>query len=183
MTHTSPARTRPPWFRAIQRFLDVVAGLFQTVAEALLAIMLVINFANIVTRNAGLPSLLWVSPWTGVLVVWAVFLAFYVMYRHHLDIALTIVTQRFGRSGIRLSRLLTALAGLLVVGILLAEAPQILTRQRGNMEMVGLTRYWLSVPLLASALMLALHFLADLVGVLAGWVGDDPAGDERAAAW
>ena len=42
--------------------------------------------------------------------------------------------------------------GYVVAGILLAEAPQIFARQRGNMEIVGLSRYWLSVPMLASSL-------------------------------
>lgn len=183
MTPTVSTRRGPAWFRVIDRLLDGVATGFQTVAEALLAIMLVINFINIILRNAGIPSLLWVSPWTGVMMVWAVFLAFFVMYRRHLDIVLMIVIARCGRIGLKLSRVLTALAGLLVVGVLLAEAPQIFARQRGNMEMIGLTRYWLSVPMLASALMLMLHFLSDLVAVLAGWATDEAAGDEKATAW
>ena len=180
---TATLRGGPGWFRGVDRVLDAIASLFQTAAEAMLTFMLLANLANIILRNLGEPSLLWVSPWTGVLMVWSVFLAFYVMYRRHLDIALTILVGRFGQRGMKLSRGLTAVVGLLVVGILVAEAPQILARQRGTMEIVGLTRYWLSVPLIASSAMLVIHFLVDLVALFAGWAAPVPAGDEEAAQW
>ena len=115
--------------------------------------------------------------------VWAVFLGFFVMYRRHLDIVLGLVIDRLGPFGRRMARVLTALAGLAFTLILLAETPQILARQRGTMELIGLTRYWLSLPLLASAAMLTLHFLTDLIGVLAGWADDDAPGSEEAAQW
>ncbi|MFV0246311.1 MAG: TRAP transporter small permease, partial [Qingshengfaniella sp.] len=179
MTAHATAPRGPGWFRIVDRVLDSVAGLFQTSAEIMMAIMLVINMANIVLRNIGQPSLLWVSPWTGVLMVWAVFLAFYVMYRRHLDIALMILVKRFGPGGMRMARGLTAVAGLIVAGILLAEAPQILRRQRGTMELIGLTRYWLSIPLLMSCAMLILHFLAELCALCAGWSARAGDGDEE----
>ncbi|MAU48338.1 MAG: TRAP transporter small permease subunit [Rhodobacteraceae bacterium] len=183
MTTHRPPNCGPAWFRGANRLLDGAAGLFQTAAELLLTVMLVINFANIVLRNIGQPSLLWVSPWTLVLMVWAVFLGFFVMYRRHLDIVLGLVIDRLGPFGRRMARVLTALAGLAFTLILLAETPQILARQRGTMELIGLTRYWLSLPLLASAAMLTLHFLTDLIGVLAGWADDDAPGSEEAAQW
>ena len=71
MTTHRPPNCGPAWFRGANRLLDGAAGLFQTAAELLLTVMLVINFANIVLRNIGQPSLLWVSPWTLVLMVWA----------------------------------------------------------------------------------------------------------------
>jgi len=159
----------PRWFRAVDRVLDLVAGMFQAVAGSFLAIMVTINLANIILRNLGQPSLLWVSPWTGLLMVWSVFLAFYVMYHRNLDIVLMILVQRLGPVGLKFSRLLTALAGLLVVGVLLAEAPQIFARQRGTMELIGLTRYWISAPMLASAFMLSIHFVVDLIALATGW--------------
>lgn len=183
MKNAVSSRRGPPWFRLVDRVLETVAEIFQILAECFLAIMLVINFLNIVLRNLGFPSLLWVSPWTQFLMVWAVFLAFYVMYRRHLDIVLMVVMGRFGHIGVKLSRILTAIAGLVVVGVLLAEVPQILTRQRGAMDLIGLTRFWLSVPLIASALMLFVHFLFDLVALLAGWADDETPGDEEAMSW
>lgn len=94
-----------------------------------------------------------------------------------------VVMGRFGHIGVKLSRILTAIAGLVVVGVLLAEVPQVLTRQRGAMDLIGLTRFWLSVPLIASALMLFVHFLFDLVALLAGWADDETPGDEEAMSW
>jgi TRAP-type C4-dicarboxylate transport system permease small subunit len=163
------ANPGPKWFRVVDQVLDRIASMFQAVSGGFLAIMVVINLGNIILRNLGQPSLLWVSPWTGLLMVWSVFLAFYVMYHRNLDIVLMIVIERFGQIGLKFSRLLTALAGLLVVGVLLAEAPQIFARQRGAMELIGLTRYWISVPMLASALMLTVHFVFDLIALATGW--------------
>lgn len=183
MNASVSTRRGPHWFRLVDRVLDGMTTVFQRAAEGLLAVMLAINIANIILRNIGQDSLLWVSPWTQVLMVWSVFLAFYVMYRRHLDIVLMIVVGRCGRIGLKLSRILTALAGLLVVGVLLAEAPQIIARQRGTMDLIGLTRYWLSLPLLASAVMLCLHFLVDLVALLAGWASDEGSGDKEALQW
>jgi TRAP-type C4-dicarboxylate transport system permease small subunit len=180
-------RSGPPWFRFLNRILDGAAALFLAMAVAMLAFMLAANFANIVLRNSGHPSLLWVSPWTAVLMVWSVFLVFFVMYRRRLDIELTIVVDRLGRHGPAIARGLTASVGLVIAGVLVAEAPQILTRQRGTMEIVGLTRYWLSVPLLASSALLVLHFLAELAALAFGWTVGRPAGSapgtETAQTW
>lgn len=184
MTVTVSPRCGPLRYRQIDRLLDGTAILFQTLAEALLAMMLFANLTNIVLRNAGQDTLLWVQPATQMLMVWCVFLAFFVMYRRHLDIVLTLVIERFGQTGLKLSRALTAVAGLIVVGVLVAEAPQIVARQRGNMEVIGLTRHWLSIPLIASSLMLCIHFVSDLIGLAAGWhKADEAAGDAEATQW
>jgi TRAP-type C4-dicarboxylate transport system permease small subunit len=159
----------PLWFRGMDRFLDLAATLFQILAEGLLAIMLASNLLNLVMRNSGAGSLLWVSPWTGVMMVWAVFFSFFVIYRRQLDITLSFVIAKFGPKMRLTMRVLTGLCAIFVAGVIVLEAPQILNRQRGTMEIVGITRYWLSVPLIISSFLIVLHFILDIIAVLTGW--------------
>lgn len=173
----------PSWFRGVDRLLDLVAGLFQTFAEILLAVMLGCNLLNIVLRNSGAGSLLWVSPWTGVMMVWAVFFAFYVIYRRQLDITLVFLIAKFGPRVQRALRVLTGLCAILVAGVIVLEAPQILARQRGTLEIVGITRYWLSVPLILSAFFIVVHFITDIIAVLFGWLDAPVAEDLVAPQW
>jgi hypothetical protein len=54
------------------------------------------------------------------------------------------------------------------MGLLLAEAPRTLASQVGDMELIPLQRYWLSVPLFLSAALVAVHFFLDLIKALMG---------------
>jgi TRAP-type C4-dicarboxylate transport system permease small subunit len=54
------------------------------------------------------------------------------------------------------------------MGLLLAEAPRTLASQVGDMELIPLQRYWMSVPLFLAAALILLHFLLDLIKALHG---------------
>lgn len=81
--------TAPGWLGPVDRLMDGIATVMLTGAEILLALMLALNLVNIVMRNFGFGSLPWVSAWTGVMMVWCVFLAFFPMYRRGMDITLS----------------------------------------------------------------------------------------------
>jgi TRAP-type C4-dicarboxylate transport system permease small subunit len=55
-----------------------------------------------------------------------------------------------------------------LMGLLLAEAPRTLASQVGDMELIPLQRYWMSVPLFLSAALVGLHFLLDFIKALSG---------------
>jgi TRAP-type C4-dicarboxylate transport system permease small subunit len=176
-------RETPGWLRAANRLLDGASGVFLVIAELMIVAMLVMNFANILLRNLGGASLLWVAPWTGVLMVWSVFFAFYVMYRRNLDIKLTFFVGRWGEGAQRKLRLLASLVGIVVTLVIVLETTQILARQRGILELVGLQRYWLSVPLIASSALLVAHFLVEAIGILGGWRITEVPDDAEAPQW
>ncbi|NGM44490.1 TRAP transporter small permease [Rhodobacter sp. SGA-6-6] len=174
---------KPYILRLLDRVLDAAATIFQTCAEVLVGIMLLINILNVGSRNLGGPSLLWVWPWTATLMVWAVFLAFYVMYRRNVDISMSFVVERLAPVWQKAATILAHLCGLVVVGLITLEAPQILARQVGVMELVGLQRYALSVPLLVSSALLVLHFLSEIASILLGHASIAPPGDDEALLW
>lgn len=70
-----------------------------------------------------------------------------------------------------------------MVGLIALETPQILTRQVGVIELVGLQRYALSVPLLVSSALLVLHFLSEIVSIVLGHASIAPPGDDEALLW
>ena len=142
--------------------------LFLTLANLLLGLMLVINFLNIASRFFFDQGLVWVFPLTAVMFVWMTFLGFFVVYRQGRDITVDVLIDRLGARGRRIARVAVDLAVLGLLGVVLAEAPALLARQVGNIEMVGLQRYWLSVPFFASCLLIAIHFVLDLIEALRG---------------
>lgn len=152
----------------VERLLGVCEQLFLVAANALLAVMLTINLVNIASRMLFDRGLVWVFPWTTVMFVWMTFLGFFVVYRRAKDITVEFAIDRLGAGARQASRLFVDLAVLSLMGVLLWEAPDLLARQVGTIEMVGLQRYWLSVPLFVSCVLIALHFVADLAAALAG---------------
>lgn len=135
-------------------------------ANILLAVMLAINFANITSRLLFDVGLIWVFPVTGVLFVWVVFFSFFVIYRRGQDVAIDVLTRRMPA---RLRAGTEAFVALVVVGlmgIVIAQAPVLLPRQVGVMDLVGIQRYWLSVPFFLSCLLIAVEFLLKLRGAI-----------------
>lgn len=179
-----PTRARAPdWLRGFDRGMDQLAAVTLVGAELMLGAMLAINLLNIAVRNLGLGSLLWVAPWTGFLMVWCVFLAFFAIYRRGMDITLGFFVNRFGPGPNRVFQLISALCGLLVCAVLVLELPQILARQRGVLELVGLERYWLSVPMVFSAGLLSVHFLVEALALALGWRSATIADETEQLQW
>ncbi|ESR27022.1 TRAP transporter small permease [Lutibaculum baratangense] len=149
--------------RPIEAALDAVEWAFRSAANLLLLAMLVINFLNIASRFFTNQGLAWVFPLTTVMFVWMTFLGFYVVYRRGKDITVDFLLDRLGAKANMVARILVDLAMLLLLGVLLAEAPALLSRQVGNIEMVGIQRYWLSVPFFVSCFLIVIHVLVDMV--------------------
>ncbi|HBD89350.1 MAG: hypothetical protein A2092_08515 [Rhodobacteraceae bacterium GWE1_64_9] len=175
--------TPPGWLRIFDTVMDRLATISLTGAELLLAAMLLINMVNITMRNFGFGSLLWVSSWTGVMMVWSVFLAFFPMYRRGMDISLSFFVSRFGSGPNRVFQMIGALCGIVVCGVLVAELPQILARQRGVIELVGLQRYWLSIPMVVSSAFIVLHFAVEFVVLACGWRAVTVADETEQLQW
>lgn len=156
----------PAPLRIVEGALAWIERLFLFASCTCLAVMLAINIANLVVRNFAGRGIIWVWPWTGVLLIWAVFLTFYVLYRRRLDITVEYFIDRMSANARRATRILVDVCGLIMMGIILIEAPQIISRQVGILDFVGLERYALSVPLIASAFFIAIEMALDIVRIL-----------------
>ena len=152
----------------VDRLLDVCERVFLVLANACLAIMLAINMVNISSRaifDKGIP---WVFPWSVVLFVWMTFFGFFVLYRMRRDITVDFFVDRVGPTARFASRLLVNVIILMLMAVMLWHAPQILVSQTGEIEMVAIDRYFMSVPLFLSCALITVTFTVDTIRALHG---------------
>ena len=166
--------------RLVDRGLGVCERLFLVLANTCLAVTLVINMMNIASRAVFDKGIGWVFPWSVVLFVWMTFFGFFVLYRMRRDITVDFLVDRIGPSARFATRLLVNFIILVLMAIMLWHGPQILASQAGEIEMVGLERYTMSIPLFLSCILISVTFILDTVFALMGepeltsdHVGDD----------
>ena len=144
--------------------LATAERVFLVVANGLLIGMLAINLVNILSRLLFDVGIIWVFPWTTVMFVWMVFFGFFVVYRQRKDITVDFVVKRLSPGW---QRIVQRLVDVIILGLLatiLAQAPELLPRQVGELDLVGIQRYWLAVPFYVSCALIALQFILDLAG-------------------
>jgi TRAP-type C4-dicarboxylate transport system permease small subunit len=151
-----------------ETFLACAERLFLALANFCLAAMLAINAVNILWRGVTGQNLNLVWPLTTLLFVWMTFFGFFVIYRRATDITVDYFVDLMGYKALVATRLLSDIITVGLMGLLLAEAPRTLTSQVGDMELIPLQRYWMSVPLFLSAALVGLHFFLDLIKALMG---------------
>ena len=163
----------------IERALALCERLFLAIANLCLAIMLVANMANIASRALFDKGIIYVFPWSIVLFVWMTFFGFFVVYRRGKDITVDFLIDRLGDRARLASRLLVDVLVISLMLVMLAQAPHIIRSQVGTIEMVGLERYSLSVPLFVTAALIALDFALDMIKAVLGYPerAHEPVGD------
>ena len=153
---------------AIQRFLSVCERVFIVLANTCLAVMLAANMANILSRALLDSAIKWVFPWSMVLFTYLVFLGFFLFVRRGKDVTIDFIFNRFPDASRRVLAVALNCVSLLILGVILAQAPQIIQGQVGVIEMVGLQRYMLSVPLFVSCFLIFLDILVATLRILGG---------------
>lgn len=163
----------------LDRALVLCERLFLALANLCLAIMLFANMANIAVRAVLDKGIVYVFPWSVVLFVWMTFLGFFVVYRRGKDITVDFLIDRLGERGRLVARLFVDLLVIVLMLVMLVQAPHIVRSQVGTIEMVGLERYSMSIPLFVTAALIALDFLLDAVKALIGRPerAHEPVGD------
>ncbi len=154
--------------RALRLGLAGAEKIFFVLANACLLAMLLINVVNIAWRGVLDESLNFVWPWTGLLFVWMSFFGFFIVYRRAKDITVDYFVDLAGPKARHLTRVLSDLIIVALMVLLVVEAPRTLESQVGDMELIEMQRYWMSVPLFASAALVGLHFLLDLIDAALG---------------
>ncbi len=152
----------------IESWLGRLETLFLRTANACLALMLIGNMVNICLRVVTDRALVWVFPWTTVLFVWCTFIGMYVVYRRGTDITVDFFYDRLGESGKKAMRVF---AHLVVIGVLLtilSVAQKVLATQKGDIELTGLSRWMLSVPLFVSSFLITIDVALDLARMAIG---------------
>jgi TRAP-type C4-dicarboxylate transport system permease small subunit len=161
-------------WKAAENGLAAAERGFLFAANGLLLGMLVINLANILSRLLFDKGIIWVFPWTGVMFVWSIFLAFYVIYRRGQDITIDILTRHLAQRPAAVVEILVSVGVLFLMGLLLAQVPVLVPKQVGRIDLVGLQRYWLSIPFFVSCALIALNFALRLRLALADYTHAGP---------
>lgn len=142
--------------------------LFRAATVIILAVMLAINAVNIFWRGAFDKSLNVVWPLTLFLFVWMSFLGFYLVYRESRDIRMDFIINMFGRPGRIAGRVLVDVLAIGLSVLIVLQVQVVLESQIGEIQMLPIQRYWLSVPLFVSFFLILLHFIVDLAGLVLG---------------
>ena len=107
-------------------------------------------------------------PWSVVLFVWMTFFGFFVVYRRGKDITVDFLIDRMGARARFVSRLVVDVLVIGLMLVMLIQAPHIIRSQVGTIEMVGLERYSMSIPLFVTAMLITLDFALDVIKALMG---------------
>lgn len=151
---------------ALARFLAACERLFMTAANLLLLGILAINIVNILSRLLLDLGIIWVFPWTRVMFVWMIFLAFFVIYRRGKDISVDVLVKVLPAGVQRGLRAFVALVVVALMTLILSQVPTLLPRQVGNLDLVGIQRYWLALPFYVACALILLEFVLDLLRAL-----------------
>ncbi len=167
----------------VDRLLGVCGHLFLVLANACLAILLIINVMNIGSRAMWDRGIQWVFPWSTVLFVWMTFLGFYVLYRARRDITVDFIYLRLGRKGQLAIRQFVNILILLLMGVMVWHGPEIIERQAGIIEQVYLfgvqvERFTLAVPLFVTCGLIFVNYLVDTIYLLRGEEMPSQAADQ-----
>lgn len=166
--------------------LGALARVFLWAANICLFLMLLATAATIVLRPFNV-SFYWLWPWSMQVFVWMSFIGFFVIYRLRKDIAVDFVMRRLGGWAMTASRYFAAIVVIVVMLVILWQAPLILRQQVGVIDGVimpggwELERYTLSVPLFASCALILANAVLDIVKALVGIPEPEPdhsLGDE-----
>lgn len=161
----------------LEQALGIAERLFLILANVCLGSMLLFNAVNIFWRGTFDVSITFVWPWTLLLFVWMTFFGFYVIYRRAKDITVDYFVDLIGPRARHAARLLSGTLIVALMALLVVEAPRTLASQVGDMELIPLQRYWMSIPLFASAGLILVHFALDLARALGGEAEMRPAMD------
>lgn len=135
----------------LDRVLHILRNVFVACVNTILAAMLVVNAVNIAWRALAGTAFNPVFPWTVIGFVWLTFLGFYVFIYDRRDVAVEILTSRFPVVLRRAAGFFALFVMLGMLFIVLTTAPQIIASQSDRMDMVGIPRYSLGLPLFVSS--------------------------------
>ncbi|SOH93933.1 TRAP-type C4-dicarboxylate transport system, small permease component [Monaibacterium marinum] len=176
---TSSALTElPRLVRALNRWLDGIAFVFKVAISACLAVMVVLNLYNVISRSVFGVAYGWIFSWTMLIFAWMLLLGLYVFIRHRRDVVVDIFMARLPAMLRRVAGLFTCVVGIAVMLAILRGAPALLQLQTAMMDTIDLPIYVRSLPLFIAAALILLHFTLDFICIACGWVEAFPRQDD-----
>jgi TRAP-type C4-dicarboxylate transport system permease small subunit len=91
-----------------------------------------------------------------------------VVYRRGTDITVDFFYDRLGEGGKKAMRVFANLVVIAVLLTILSVAQKVLSTQKGDIELTGLSRWMLSVPLFVSSFLITIDVALDLARMAVG---------------
>lgn len=172
----------PPHIVAVlERHLDRISYVFKLLIAFALAIMVLLNLYNILSRSLLGQAYGWIFDWTMLLFVWMLLLGLYVYMRDRRDVVVDIFVSRLPALPRRIAGLFACAVSIAVMVSILNGAPKLLALQDAPMETIPLPMYLRSAPLFVSAALLLVHFALDFLCIACGWRNAFPRTDDGEA--
>ncbi len=152
----------------LDRTLLVLRNMFLIGANILLILMLAANSVNILWRAVAGKAFNAVFPWTMMGFVWLVFLGFYVFVYDRRDVAVDIVLKYLPTRQRQFVTLIAMLISVTLLCVILGSLPDVLRTQADRIDMVGLPRFSMVLPLFASTALVLVILLRRLPELLSG---------------
>ena len=154
--------------RLLDSFLSAMGSLFETICVAMLAVMLLINGANIFSRAVLDYSMTAAWSWTQTLFVWGTFFSFFPIYRSRTDVSIFFFIKKLNAQAQRVVGVFVYVTILWVVAVVLVTAPKLVDVQDGIIEIIDIPRYYLCIPLFASCALIALEAVLNIITLATG---------------
>lgn len=131
----------------VKVLLSFVERVFLVFTVGSLGVMFVINMVQVCLRYLFNTGLDWIYPLTMLLFIWMTFLGSFVIYHQKKDIVMNYVVSLFPprfQKGLLIG---TNLLTIILLVIILNEAPTVLRQQASLMQVIPLPRYVQAIPL------------------------------------
>lgn len=152
--------------------VDALLGLCERIAvilaNTLLVAMVAANLLTMLVRELMGKGIVSVFPATMVGFAWLVFIGFFIVYRRKADVVMAVLVGRCKGLTEKVLRTASLICVILLLGIILAQAPQVYALTSSNVEIIEFPKIWVITPLFISCGLLILECLVDLVRV---WTG------------
>ena len=150
----------------LERFLNLMERVFLTIANVLLALMVLGGMVNILVRDVLGQGVVWVFQTTIVFFAWSVFFGMFVVYRRGSDVAVELVVDAFSQSVQKLAKLFVIALTIFVFGTILFQAPRLIELQSIPLETLDIPRYVIAVPLFISCILTILSSIKKLIEII-----------------
>jgi TRAP-type C4-dicarboxylate transport system permease small subunit len=159
--------------KGVKYFLSLVERVFLVFAVCSMGIMFVTNMVQVCLRYVFNTGLDWIYPLTMLLFIWMTFLGSFVIYHQKKDIVMnyivTLFPPRFQKGLLLITNALT----IVLLVIILKEAPTILRQQASIMQVIPLPRYFQSIPLFVGCGGILLEYVVSTYEAITG-LGTSP---------
>jgi len=150
----------------VKKFLGLLEKICVIFAVSCLAVMISLNMIQIFSRYLLNTAFVWVYPLTMLLFVWMTFLGAFVVYHQKKDIVVLFILNKLSSAPRLVIQLITNVLVLLLLALILWQAPTLIRQQSSIMQIIPLPRYFQIIPLLVGIAGIFLDSILESIAAL-----------------